>query len=177
MFILVTGGSKCRKSAIAESLFNNFRYRKFYIATMMPYGDDAEKTIKRHHKMRMGKGFETIEKYTDVNNINIPEKCGVLLECIGNLCANEMFNDMCNNILKNPIEKITENIKYISQKSELFVAVTNEVGSDGTEYSPETMEYIKNLGKINCNLTSIADVVIECIYGIPVFIKGDVKLC
>lgn len=173
MFILVTGGSKCGKSATAENLFNDFRYRKFYIATMIPYGDEAEKAVERHRRMRMGKGFETIEKYTDINDMNIPENCGILLECIGNLCANEMFD----NILENPVEKITENIKYLSEKSELFVAVTSEVGSDGTEYSPETMEYISNLGKINCNLASLADVVIECVYGIPVLIKGDVKLC
>ena len=104
MTVLVTGGSKCGKSHFAESLFNDFPGEKIYIATMQPYGEEAFAAIERHRKMRSGKGFETIEKYTDIGGVNVPESCGVLLECMGNLCANEMF---CSEKMTYPANKIT----------------------------------------------------------------------
>jgi adenosylcobinamide kinase/adenosylcobinamide-phosphate guanylyltransferase len=98
MITIVTGGSKYGKSSFAESLFEKKGGRKIYIATMIPYGEDAQTAIERHRKMRKDKGFETIEKYTDIDEICLPEKCSVLLECMGNLCANEMFANNENGI-------------------------------------------------------------------------------
>ena len=69
MMILVSGGSKCGKSGYAESLFNNYRERKIYLATMRPFGDEAALAIERHKKMRSEKGFSTIEKFTDIDGL------------------------------------------------------------------------------------------------------------
>lgn len=173
MLVLITGGSKCGKSSIAESFFNNFRGEKFYIATMIPYGDDAEYIISRHREMRKEKNFNTIEKYTDIHNIDIPENSGVLLECMGNLCANEMFS---SEKIYNPVEKIISGIENISGKCSLLVIVSNNVGGDGMEYDSGTADYIKYLGQINQRIAVISDTVIECVYGIPIVLKGDL-LC
>ena len=43
--------------------------------------------------MRAGKGFETIERYTELDELLIPKDCVVLLECMSNLVANEMFRE------------------------------------------------------------------------------------
>lgn len=168
MITLITGGSKCGKSSLAEKILDKFSGRKYYIATMRPYGSEAYDAIERHRKMRYGKGFETIEKYTSLNEIVIPEKSAVLLECMGNLCANEMFGDK----IINPVQKITDSIRYLDSISEILVIVTNEVGADGINYSSETMDYISYMGEINRNTADFADNVIECIYGIPVVRKG-----
>lgn len=168
MITLITGGSKCGKSSLAEKILDKFSGRKYYIATMHPYGSEAHDAIERHRKMRYGKGFETIEKYTSLNEIVIPDKSTVLLECMGNLCANEMFGDK----IINPVQKITDSIRYLDSISEILVIVTNEVGADGINYTSETMEYISYMGEINRNVADFADNVIECIYGIPVVRKG-----
>lgn len=42
-------------------------------------------------KLRKGKGFETIEEYMDIGNIDIPYKSCALLEDLPNLVANNMF--------------------------------------------------------------------------------------
>ena len=62
MITLITGGSKCGKSSLAERIICGFSGKKFYIATMKPYGDEAFQAIERHREMRKGKGFKTIGK-------------------------------------------------------------------------------------------------------------------
>lgn len=170
MLVLITGGSKCGKSALAESFFDNFDGEKFYIATMIPYGEEAMQAIERHRKIRYSKNFETIEKYTDIQNTEIKENSGVLIECMGNLCANEMFSSerICN-----PVEKIISGIKMLNEKCSLLVIVSNNVGSDGVKYDSGTAEYIKYLSFINSEIAEYADIVTECVYGIPIILKGD----
>ncbi|MBP1545815.1 MAG: bifunctional adenosylcobinamide kinase/adenosylcobinamide-phosphate guanylyltransferase, partial [Oscillospiraceae bacterium] len=84
MMTVVTGGSKCGKSGYAEKILDSFEGQKLYIAAMIPYGEEAEKAIERHREMRKNKGFETVEKYTDIDEIILPKNCAVLLECMGN---------------------------------------------------------------------------------------------
>ena len=169
MMILVTGGSKSGKSSLAESFFDNFSEKKYYIATMQPFGDDAQTAIARHQKMREGKGFSTIERCTDLSGIKLSPRCGVLLECMGNLCANEMFRD---NAVCDPRDAILAGIAHIRSNSELFVIVTNEVCADGIAYTPETMQYMRYLAKINREIAALADTVIECTAGFPNILKG-----
>lgn len=171
MMTVVTGGSKCGKSAYAEKILDGFKGGKLYIATMRPYGEEAHIAIERHRKKRMNKGFETLEKYTDIEEINLPKGYAVLLECIGNLCANEMFRDK---EMTDPTEKIIRGIKHLKEQAECLVIVTNEVGADGIFYEKGTMEYIRIIGEINRRMAEIADNVIECVYGIPVPLKGTI---
>lgn len=173
MLILITGGSKNGKSRIAEDIVSKTCLPKYYIATMEPYCDEARTAIERHRKMRAGKGFETVEKYTDIGEIILPKRCAVLLECVCNLCANEMFSRN----EKEPANKIITGIEALLKKAETLAVVTNQVGDDGVKYSRETMDYIKNMGEINRGLAEISDAVIEAVYGLPVILKGGEKLC
>lgn len=169
MIILVTGGSKCGKSRYAESLLEHRTEQKYYLATMQPFGDEALAAIARHRKMRADKGFFTVEQYTDIDRADIPENSAVLLECMGNLLANEMFRggEIC--CCK---DKIIAGILNLHRRTSLLVIVTNQVGSDGIRYESGTAAYIAALGKINQVLAEKADRVIECVYGIPVAVKG-----
>lgn len=170
MTVLVTGGAKCGKSHFAEKFFSGFEGRKFYIATMQPYGEEAFAAIERHRKLRAGKGFETVEKYTDIEGISVPESCGLLLECTANLCANEMFKD---GEITDPTDKIIRGFEYLKNRAKLLVIVTNEVGNDGVDYDKGTAKYIEAMGEINRRAAELADRVVECVYGIPVPLKGE----
>ena len=169
MTTLITGGSKCGKSHLAEKLLDGFNGKKIYLATMQPYGDEALDAIERHRIMRNGKGFETLERYTDIHDIRLPKNSAVLLECMGNLLANEMFR---NDIICDPTEKILYGIRNISNRVAELVIVTNQVGSDGIDYDEGTASYIAFLGKINSNIAGFSDNVVECVYGIPIVMKG-----
>ena len=63
---------------------------------MIPFGKETEEKIARHRKLRAGKGFETIECYTDLKKaaeiLQTKETGSVLLECMSNLVANEMYD-------------------------------------------------------------------------------------
>jgi adenosylcobinamide kinase/adenosylcobinamide-phosphate guanylyltransferase len=169
MMILVTGGSKCGKSRYAESQFTQISAPKYYLATMQPYGEEAHAAIDRHRKMRAQKGFQTVEHYTDIDRVNIPENSAILLECVGNLLANEMFR---GDEIVDCADKIIAEIMRLNERNELLVIVTNQVGSDGIRYENGTAAYIAALGKINQALAENADRVIECVYGIAVTVKG-----
>ena len=75
MIHLVTGGSGSGKSEYAENwLMEQSGGQKdllplIYVATMMPYTEETKKKIERHHRLRAGKGFRTIEKYTDMYKV------------------------------------------------------------------------------------------------------------
>ena len=171
MMILITGGSKCGKSSFAETLLNNISEQKYYLATMKSFGEEAQKAVTWHRVMRKEKNFITIEQYTDIDKIQIPEHSAVLLECMGNLCANEMFRD---NEIFYPVEKIVKNLKSLYSLTDMFIIVTNEVGMDGITYSAETMRYISAMAELNLKIAQMADTVIECVCGIPLVIKGEI---
>ena len=172
MTTLITGGAKCGKSRLAEKLLDDRAGRKIYIATMRPFGEEAFAAIERHRKIRSGKGFETVEKYTGLHELGLPEKCHILLECMANLCANEMFR---GDSINDPTERIMQGLKHLQIRAETLVIVTNSVGSDGVSYSADTNGYIEAMGRLNTLAAGISDNVIECVYGVPVILKG--KLC
>ena len=173
MFVLITVGSKNGKSHMSETIVTDEGKPRFYVATMEPFGEEAQAAIGRHRAIRSGKGFETIEKYTDIHEIVLPGSCAVLLECACNLCANEMFSKG----EKNPVKKILYGVECLQKQAELLVIVTNQVGEDSMEYPRETMDYIKQMGELNRRLAERADCVIEAVCGIPVIWKGERPSC
>ncbi len=71
-------------------------------------------------------------------------------------------------------EDNNRNIKSFG-RADRFIIVTNQVGDDGIEYPDETMEYIRQMGLLNSAIAQAADVVIEAVYGVPVYLKGAAK--
>ena len=132
--------------------------------------NNADDIIARHIKMREGKGFITFEQFTDIEKAPVSDGDAVLLEDIGNLAANEMFTESG---IVSPVEKVVNGIKLLSEKVDELIIVTNEVGCDGIEYAAGTMEYISAVSSINRSIAEFSDFVYECVYGIPVALKGE----
>lgn len=181
MMILIIGGSGSGKSAYAEKAAVTLAANSslYYLATMQVFGQEGRKKVRRHQVLREGKGFLTIEQPFTVSQAIAKMKAGsktVLLECMSNLTANEMFspcgirkpNEVCNKIL-NDIDLLKENTKNL-------VIVSNNVFEDGVLYASETMDYLEALGKINEKLMSAADTVIEVVVGIPIIMKGNLAV-
>ena len=170
MMILITGGSACGKSAYAESLCMKAPLPRYYLAAMKPYGEEGKQKVRRHRALREGKGFKTIERYTDYAALHLPVRGTALLECICNLTANEMFDEDGNR--SDPCEQVLAGVDALAAQCELLVVVTNDVGSDIRTYEDGTAAYIRALGRINAALAAQADTVIEMVAGIPLLIKG-----
>ena len=172
MMILVTGGSGSGKSAFAEDCVVSFgKTDRIYIATMYPFDEESRKRVQRHRKMRQGKGFETVECYTGLDKIRLPENCTVLLECMSNLVANEMFQE--EGAHENTVEAVLEGVRHIREQAGNLVIVTNEIFSEAADYQGETELYQEYLGQINQKIAEIADQVVEVVYGIPVYHKKN----
>ncbi|WP_330654222.1 bifunctional adenosylcobinamide kinase/adenosylcobinamide-phosphate guanylyltransferase [Faecalicatena faecalis] len=185
MFHLVTGGSGSGKSAFAEGVVCQFAREcagdLFYIATMMPFGEETERKIKRHRRMRADKGFQTIECYTELEQMaeqgsgdcpswgNAFHPC-VLLECMSNLTANEIYQSESSR--KDAAERIIRGVAALRRKCSHLVIVTNEVCSECTQDSEEMQLYKRVLAEINVRLAQMADAVTEVVYGIPVVWKA-----
>lgn len=169
MLILITGGSASGKSAYAESLCLEASPR-VYLACMQPFGEEGAKRIGRHRDMRKDKGFLTVERYTDLARLSLPVCRCVLLEDLGNLTANEMFQ---TEPPRDPFDAVINGIDAILAQCERVVIVTDEIGNDGVDYDPATTAYIEALGALNRALSARADAVIEVVAGIPIVLKGE----
>lgn len=170
--ILVTGGSASGKSAVAEELCVKLGKQTAYIATMQPFGQDAAYRIDRHRKLREGKGFLTVEQYTDISKVadKLDSQADTLLvECLSNLCANEIFSP--EGAGQETENRIAQGIAALGERYENVIVVTNEIFSDGIAYPSETMDYIQTLGRLNTRLAQWADGVVEVFCGIPLYRK------
>ena len=191
MLHIVYGGSASGKSSYAESFAMSLQGegRLLYIATMYPYkwntteiDPETMQRIERHRAMRADKGFDTVECYRHVEHIVAKRQDVLLLECMSNLLANEMYlepdsnagSDMAETM--SPVSNtIVQALIDLSTRVQELVIVTNDVFSDGGSltYDESTREYVKNLAEINCALAREAATVTEVVCGIPVIVKKN----
>ena len=179
MTILVIGGSGSGKSAYAEELAclhaQKEHTTKYYLATMRVFGEEDRRKVERHRALRRGKGFLTIEQPLRIEDALKKMETGgrtVLLECISNLTANEMFEGAQARTGEEAAEGIIEGIKQLCEETTQLIIVSVNVFEDGKLYDLPTMDYIHAMGKINQALAALADQVIEIVAGIPVPVKG-----
>ena len=171
MMTLLCGGSGCGKSALAEKLLLACPPPRFYIAAMMPYGEEGEKRIARHRQLRAGKGFVTVERYTDLAGLTLKERGSALVECLCNLTANEMFEP--SGAGEKAEEAVLAGLAALRAQCANLIVVTNDVGSGGSAYGESTLRYMRVLGRINRRCAAEADAVAELCAGIPLWLKGD----
>ena len=174
MIALIYGGSGSGKSRFAENMMTGlkeFASALFYVATMYPGDAEARGRIARHQADRAHKGFATIEVYTNLDSVNIPDGSAVLLECLGNLVANEMFSP--DGAGEGAMEAVLRGVEAVSKRAVRVVAVTNDVFSDGVLYPPETERYRRVLGELNKAVAQKSAVVVETVCGLPLWHKRD----
>lgn len=173
MLILITGGSGSGKSEYAEGIATSLAKEEglplYYIATMRPFGEEGRRRVERHRKLRAGKGFETIECYVNLKVQTLPKKGVVLLECMSNLTANEMFES--EGAGEDTVDAVMAGVEALQQRCTHLVIVTNDIFSDGILYEEETRLYQERLGEINRQIGAKADRVAEVVCGIPLKLK------
>lgn len=171
MMTLVIGGAASGKSEFAETqVLESGEGPRYYIATMQPFDKECLARIHRHRQMREKKQFQTIECYVNLSSVTLPEKGTVLLECMSNLVANEMYGP--EGAGANAIEAILQGIEHLRAQCKNLVIVSNEVFSGGTAYQGDTLSYLKTLALINRALAAKADKVYEIVCSLPVCHKG-----
>ncbi len=196
MMVLVVGGSGSGKSSYAEKVtvslaqesvkeitksentsLSDFKLnipKKYYLATMQVFDDEGRKKVDRHRNLRNGKGFFTIEQPTRISGALEKMEDGdrtVLLECISNLTANEMFSEEQAVTEMQVTDNVIRDIKMLKDQTNHLIVVSNNVFEDGITYDDATTKYIQAMGKINQKLAALADRIVEVVAGIPVIFK------
>jgi hypothetical protein len=112
MMILITGGSGCGKSSFAENLLLRLPAPRYYVAAMQPYSEEILKKTKRHQEERAAAGIRTLERYTDLAGLILPERGTALLECVCNLISNEMFDE--EGTIRDPSDAVISGVQVRS---------------------------------------------------------------
>ena len=133
MFALIFGGSGSGKSEYAEKLSCELAQKneKYYIATMIPYGEEGKKRVERHKKLREGKDFYTIEQTMHISGalekMKNPRNSTVLIECMSNIIivTNDIFSDGC--IYDESTREYIRQLAYINRQLAQDADIVEEV--------------------------------------------------
>ena len=175
MTIFISGGAKCGKSSIAQDLTVALAKggKHYYVATMIPTGEEDRDRICRHLADRAGMGFETVECFRNIMSI-VDEEGTFLVDNVTSLLQNALF----------PVEKnfemdlaaanrCADELIDFAERVRHAVFVSDYIYSDAERYSESTEMYRKCLADVDRRLAKICDTVIEVSAGQLIIHKGD----
>lgn len=174
MFTLIVGGAASGKSEYAENLILRTGFLpRYYVATMEPFDAESRARIARHRVLRAQKQFETIECPVALSRVCLPVRGAVLLECMSNLAANELYSPAGAGREQAALAAVVDGVESLRRQCEALVVVTNEVFSAGNAYADDTGTYLRLLAAANQALAVRADAVCEVVCGLPRYYKGE----
>ena len=177
MIHLVTGGSGCGKSALAQDLTVSLSGGEccIYLATMKDENAESRARIEKHRRMRSDQAFETLELERGLEAVRerVRGRC-VLLECMSNLLANEMFTP--EGVAKDPAAAVMKDIEALGSARELVI-VTGMADMGCDDRSGLTGAYLEELARINRELFAMSRDVLWVMCGEGMYLKkgGRVK--
>lgn len=163
--VFIIGSPDSGKSAEAEKIVTELSDpdHRIYIATMIPYGKEGMERVMKHRRMRDGKGFITIEAPFDIcrsleeYNMSNGSRLGdmtVLLECLSNIVANELFERRSHR--DEMLGRLYEDIRWIAQRAGNLVIVSNHFEIEDS-FDEETRFYAETLDMLNEMVSGLAD--------------------
>lgn len=173
MLTLVAGGAASGKSQYAEDLVLGTPLPRFYLATMEVWDAECAARVEKHRQMRAKKQFATVECPLNLDSVQLPARGTVLLEDLGNLAANELYDP--RGAGDNAVAAILAGVDRLAEQCRELVIVTNEVFSGGADYADDTHRYLLALAQLNNAIAARADRVVRVVCGIPVYYKGVEK--
>ena len=173
MLTLVVGGAASGKSQYAEDLVLGSPLPRFYLATMEVWDAECAARVEKHRQMRAQKQFVTVECPLHLDSVQLPARGTVLLEDLGNLAANELYDP--RGAGDNAVAAILAGVDRLAEQCIELVIVTNEVFSGGADYADDTHRYLLALAQLNNAIAARADRVVRVVCGIPVYYKGVEK--
>ena len=175
MLELIYGGAASGKSEYAEARAIRRGGKLYYLATMQRGSGSGDERIERHIKRREGTAFITIERDRDIASVSEQIRGGtVLLECLTNLAANELFSGKEKCPAEDVCQRIMSGIDAINESADTLIIVSGNVTQDGVIYEEQTMEYIRLLAMLNRKTADRADAVYEVVCGCPKRLAGKV---
>ncbi|MFC5737884.1 bifunctional adenosylcobinamide kinase/adenosylcobinamide-phosphate guanylyltransferase [Sinirhodobacter huangdaonensis] len=163
--ILITGGVRSGKSAIAEGRTLGFGTPAVYIATAQAFDGEMETRIAAH-QARRGAEWRTVQEPLDlVGALTATDGVPRLVDCLTLWLTNQMLGghdwqaagrDLC---------------AALARQSAPVVLVTNEVGLGIVPENRLAREFRDAAGLLNQWVAAVADEVIFAVAGLPMKVK------
>ena len=178
MTVFISGGAKSGKSTLAQDLAVALSGggKHYYVATMIPTGEEDLERIRRHIADRKGMDFETVESFRNIMDcLNTADKDGVfLVDSVTALVQNSLF-PIEKNYEMDPdaANRCADDLIRFAGTVRHAVFVSDYIYSDAQRYSENTEIYRKCLAGIDRRLAAVCDTVIEVSAGQFILHKGD----
>ncbi|MGX1981859.1 adenosylcobinamide kinase /adenosylcobinamide-phosphate guanylyltransferase [Thermolongibacillus altinsuensis] len=181
MIVFISGGVRSGKSRVAEQCAQRLADegdRLHYIATAKKTDEEMAERI-RHHQLQREKGrWKTWEQpHTLREIVSFFHTCDVvLLDCLTNLWANEMFQDeqwQIEEKMQKRAQNVYRDILDLASRTKGLVIVSNELFNGGVPSDAGTYLYMKGLGWLHQQIVAVSSVAIVMQYGIPIVKKGE----
>ena len=175
MTVFISGGAKCGKSSFAQNLTVALagNGKRYYVATMIPTGEEDFNRIRRHISDRDGMGFETVECFKDIMDVANPHGT-FLVDSVTSLVQNSLFPvDKNYEMDLNGANRCADALIQFARTVRHAVFVSDYIYSDAGRYSESTEMYRKCLADIDRRLAAVCDTVVEVSAGQLIIHKGD----
>lgn len=175
MTVFISGGAKCGKSSFAQDLTVALagNGKRYYVATMIPTGEEDYARIRGHIADRDGMGFETVECFNDIMDVANPHGT-FLVDSVTSLVQNSLFPvDKNYEMDLNGASRCADALIQFARTVRNAVFVSDYIYSDAGRYSESTEMYRKCLADIDRRLAAVCDTVVEVSAGQLIIHKGD----
>ena len=175
MTVFISGGAKCGKSSIAQDLTVALAKsgKHYYVATMIPTGEEDQERIRRHLADRDGMGFETVECFKNIMSVADVEGT-FLVDNITSLIQNALFPVEKNYEMDlEAANRCADELIDFAKTVRNAIFVSDYIYSDAERYSESTEMYRKCLASIDRRLAKVCDMVIEVSAGQMIIHKGE----
>ena len=166
--VLVTGGARSGKSALAERLTLRSGAPACYIATAEAGDDEMAARIAEHQARRGAEWVTEAEPLDLIGALERTDTMPRLVDCLTLWVSNLIFADR---------DLSTEGARLVaclSEQAHPVVLVTNEVGSGIVPDNALSRRFRDAAGRLNQDVAAVADEVYLSVSGCPVRIKpGD----
>ena len=178
MTVFISGGAKCGKSSFAQNLAVALSDggKHYYVATMIPSGEEDLDRIRKHLADRDGMGFETVECFTNIMDcLQTADADGsFLVDSVTSLIQNALFPAEENYAMDlSAAARCADELEEFAHTVRHAVFVSDYIFSDAERYSGSTEAYRKCLASIDRRLAAVCDTVIEASAGQFIVHKGD----
>ena len=181
MTVFISGGAKCGKSSLAQDLTVALAAggKHYYVATLIPSGEEDRERIRLHLADRDGMGFETVECFHNILDcLEVADENGTfLVDNITSLLQNAMFPvENGYQLDLDGARRCGRELEAFASRAQNVIFVSDYIYSDAERYSETTECYRKCLAQIDRRMAKICDVVVEVSAGHKIFHKGELVL-
>lgn len=163
--ILVTGGARSGKSAIAESRTLSLGEAAIYIATAQPFDSEMEDRIATH-KARRGAAWRTHAEPLELcAALSLTEGAPRLVDCLTLWLSNLILAG------RDWRPEAARLVETLGAQVAPVVLVTNEVGAGIVPENRLSRIFRDAAGTLNQQVAQVADEVILAVCGLPMKVK------